>query len=127
MKIVRLLLLLVLLLFPHPGPLHLCPWYVDDQLGRVLSYLDESGLSENTVIVYSSDQGFFLGDHGWFDKRWMYEESFRTPLLVRWPGVIAPATSDAHLVQNLDFAQTGPLQSLMQAKEHMDGGFVMVR
>ena len=79
---------------------------VDDQLGRVLDYLDESGLSDNTVVVYSSDQGFFLGDHGWFDKRWMYEESFRTPLLVRWPGVIAPATSDAHLVQNLDFAQT---------------------
>jgi arylsulfatase A-like enzyme len=79
---------------------------VDDQLGRVLDYLDESGLSDNTVVVYSSDQGFFLGDHGWFDKRWMYEESFRTPLLVRWPGVTSPAALDSHLVQNLDFAQT---------------------
>ena len=79
---------------------------VDDQLGRVLAYLDESGLADNTVVIYSSDQGFFLGDHGWFDKRWMYEESFRTPLIVRWPGVTAPASEDAHLVQNLDFAQT---------------------
>jgi len=79
---------------------------VDDQLGRVLAYLDESGLADNTVVVYSSDQGFFLGDHGWFDKRWMYEESFRTPLIVRWPGVTPPSTEDSHLVQNLDFAQT---------------------
>ena len=79
---------------------------VDDQLGRVLAYLDDSGLADNTVVVYSSDQGFFLGDHGWFDKRWMYEESFRTPLIVRWPGVTPPASEDSHLVQNLDFAQT---------------------
>ncbi|MGD8329390.1 MAG: sulfatase [Acidobacteriota bacterium] len=79
---------------------------VDDQLGRVLDYLDASGLADNTVVVYSSDQGFFLGDHGWFDKRWMYEESLRTPLIVRWPGVTAPASIDDHLVQNLDFAQT---------------------
>ncbi|MCH7823528.1 MAG: DUF4976 domain-containing protein [Acidobacteria bacterium] len=79
---------------------------VDDQLGRVLAYLDDSGLADNTVVVYSSDQGFFLGDHGWFDKRWMYEESFRTPLIVRWPGVTAAASEDSHLVQNLDFAQT---------------------
>ncbi len=79
---------------------------VDDQLGRVLAYLDDSGLADNTVVVYSSDQGFFLGDHGWFDKRWMYEESFRTPLIVRWPGVTPPSTEDSHLVQNLDFAQT---------------------
>jgi len=79
---------------------------VDDQLGRVLDYLEASGLADNTVIVYSSDQGFFLGDHGWFDKRWMYEESFRTPLIVRWPGVTPPGSVDEHLVQNLDFAQT---------------------
>jgi arylsulfatase A-like enzyme len=79
---------------------------VDDQLGRVLDYLDESGLADNTVVVYSSDQGFFLGDHGWFDKRWMYEESFRTPLIVRWPGVTPAGSIEEHLVQNLDFAQT---------------------
>jgi len=79
---------------------------VDDQLGRVLDYLDASGLADDTVVVYSSDQGFFLGDHGWFDKRWMYEESLRTPLIVRWPRVTAPGSVDEHLVQNLDFAQT---------------------
>ncbi len=79
---------------------------IDDNLGRVLAYLDEAGLAENTVVVYTSDQGFFLGDHGWFDKRWMYEESLRTPLIVRWPAVVqAGAVSDA-LVQNLDLAQT---------------------
>ena len=79
---------------------------VDDNLGRVLDYLDESGLAENTVVVYTSDQGFYLGDHGWFDKRWMYEESLRTPLLVRWPGVVAPGSINEDLVQNLDFAET---------------------
>jgi arylsulfatase A-like enzyme len=79
---------------------------IDDNLGRLLDYLDESGLAENTVVVYSSDQGFFLGDHGWYDKRWMYEESLRTPLVVRWPGVVRPGSENADLVQNLDFAQT---------------------
>ena len=79
---------------------------VDDNLGRLLDYLDQSGLATNTVVVYSSDQGFYLGDHGWFDKRWMYEESLRTPLIVRWPGVVAPGTENADLVQNLDYAET---------------------
>ena len=79
---------------------------VDDGVGQVLDYLDENGLSENTIVVYTSDQGFYLGEHGWFDKRFMYEESFRTPLLARWPGVIKPGTSNSDLVQNLDFAQT---------------------
>ncbi len=79
---------------------------VDDNMGRLLDYLDQSGLAENTVVIYSSDQGFYLGDHGWFDKRWMYEESFKTPLLVRWPGVTEPGTENTELVQNLDFAQT---------------------
>ncbi len=79
---------------------------VDDNIGRVLTYLDESGLSDNTVVVYSSDQGFYLGEHGWFDKRWMYEESMRTPLIVRWPGKVAPGSSNDNLVQNLDYAQT---------------------
>jgi arylsulfatase A-like enzyme len=79
---------------------------VDDNLGRVLDYLDRSGLAESTLVVYTSDQGFFLGDHGWFDKRWMYEESLRTPLLARWPGVIAAGSERSELVQNLDLAQT---------------------
>ena len=79
---------------------------VDDNLGRVLDLLDAEGLSENTVVVYMSDQGFFLGDHGWFDKRWMYEESLRTPLLVRWPQGIPAGSARDELVQNLDIAQT---------------------
>src|SRR5688500_9033778 len=83
-----------------------CVQSVDDNIGRVLKYLDESGLAENTIVIYTSDQGFFLGDHGWYDKRFMYEESLRTPLLVRWPGTIKPGSSDEHIVLNLDFAQT---------------------
>ena len=79
---------------------------VDDNLGRVLDYLEQSGLAKNTVVIYSSDQGFYLGDHGWFDKRWMYEESLKMPLIVRWPGVTAPGSENRDLVQNLDFAET---------------------
>ncbi|MFQ5505004.1 MAG: sulfatase [Planctomycetota bacterium] len=83
-----------------------CVAAVDDGVGRILDYLDQSGLAANTIVIYSSDQGFYLGDHGWYDKRWMYEESLRTPLLIRWPGVVRPGSEDRHLVQNLDFAQT---------------------
>ncbi|MFW5759950.1 MAG: sulfatase [Cyclobacteriaceae bacterium] len=79
---------------------------VDEGVGKVLDYLDESGLAENTIVVYTSDQGFYLGEHGWFDKRFIYDESFKTPLLVRWPGVIQPGTVNTQMVQNLDFAQT---------------------
>lgn len=83
-----------------------CVSAVDDQIGRVLDYLDESGLAENTMVIYCSDQGFYLGEHGWFDKRWMYEESLRTPCLVRWPGVIEPGTYNEDIVSPLDFAST---------------------
>ncbi|MFN4259294.1 MAG: sulfatase [Gemmataceae bacterium] len=83
-----------------------CIASVDDNLGRLLEYLDESGLAKNTVVIYSSDQGFYLGDHGWYDKRWMYEESLRMPLIVRWPGVTKPGSVNTDLVQNLDFAET---------------------
>jgi len=83
-----------------------CIAAVDENIGRVLKYLDESGLAQNTVVVYSSDQGFYLGEHGWFDKRWMYEESLKTPLIVRWPGVTKPGTRNKQLVSNLDFAET---------------------
>ena len=79
---------------------------LDDQVGRILSELDKAGLSKNTIVVYSSDQGFFLGDHGWFDKRWMYEESLRTPLIVKWPGVTKPGSRNTDLVMNLDLAET---------------------
>ena len=79
---------------------------VDDGVGEVLDYLEENGLSENTIVVYTSDQGFYLGEHGWFDKRFMYEESFRTPLLIRYPKEIKEGTVVNELVQNLDFAPT---------------------
>ena len=79
---------------------------VDDNLGRVLEYLDETGMADNTIVIYSSDQGFYLGDHGWYDKRWMYEESMRMPLIVRWPGVVEAGSENDDLVQNLDFAET---------------------
>ncbi len=79
---------------------------LDAAVGQVLAALDQAGLDENTLVVYTSDQGFFLGDHGWFDKRWMYEESLRTPLLARWPGVIAPGSVNRDLVMTLDLAQT---------------------
>ena len=79
---------------------------VDENVGRLLDYLEQSGLAENTVVIYSSDQGWYLGEHGWYDKRWMYEESFRTPLIVRWPGVTKAGSKNSDLVQNLDYAQT---------------------
>ncbi len=64
---------------------------VDEGVGRVLDYLEENGLVDNTIVVYTSDQGFYLGEHGWYDKRFMYEESLRTPLVVRYPAEIVPA------------------------------------
>ncbi len=79
---------------------------VDDNVGRLLHYLDENDLTDNTLIIYTSDQGFYLGEHGWFDKRFIYDESFKTPLLARWPGKIEPGSSSDLMVQNLDFAQT---------------------
>ncbi|MEM7790930.1 MAG: sulfatase [Verrucomicrobiota bacterium] len=79
---------------------------IDESVGAILDYLKESGLDQNTIIMYSSDQGFYLGEHGWFDKRFMYEESFRTPLLVSWPGVTQPGSVNRDLVQNIDFAET---------------------
>lgn len=79
---------------------------VDESVGRLLDYLETNGLDENTLVVYTSDQGFYLGEKGWFDKRFMYEESFGTPLLMQLPGTIAPNQKIGALVQNLDFAQT---------------------
>ncbi|ASV75567.1 Choline-sulfatase [Thermogutta terrifontis] len=83
-----------------------CVAGVDRNVGRVLDYLDQSGLAENTIVIYTSDQGFYLGEHGWFDKRFMYEESLRTPLLVRWPGHTPPGSVCEKMVLNLDFPET---------------------
>jgi len=94
---------------------------VDDNVGRLQDYLEEAGLDENTIFIYSSDQGFYLGEHGWFDKRFMYDESYRTPLLVRWPGVVKPGSTSSELVSNLDFAQTFLDIAVAQANPEMQG------
>src|SRR5678810_1142929 len=99
-----------------------CVQSVDDNVGRLMEYLKANGLDKNTIIIYTSDQGFYLGEHGWFDKRWMYEESFRTPLIVKWPGVTNKKAVSNSMVQNLDFAETIldmaglPIPSDMQEK-----------
>jgi arylsulfatase A-like enzyme len=87
----------------------------------VLDYLDDRGLADNTVVVYTSDQGFFLGDHGWYDKRWMYEESLRTPMLFRWPATVAPGSRNRDLVQNLDLAETFLDLAGVEVPEAMQG------
>jgi arylsulfatase A-like enzyme len=79
---------------------------VDESVGQILDYLDKTGLAENTIVVYTSDQGFYLGEHGWFDKRFMYEESMLMPLLMRYPGYIEPGTVIDKLTQNIDYAPT---------------------
>ncbi len=79
---------------------------IDTSVGRVLDSLETLGIADNTVVVYASDQGFYLGEHGWFDKRWIYEESLRTPLLVRWPGETDPGAASQLIVSNLDLAPT---------------------
>lgn len=83
-----------------------CIASVDESVGQLLAYLDESGLADNTVVIYTSDQGFFLGENGWFDKRFMYDVSMQTSLLVRWNGKIKPGSVSNALVQNIDFAPT---------------------
>lgn len=83
-----------------------CVKAVDEGVGRVLDYLDREKLTDNTIVLYASDQGFFLGEHGWFDKRWIFEESVRTPCLIRWPGVARPGTSSERLTSLLDVAPT---------------------
>lgn len=83
-----------------------CIQGVDDGVGRILDWLDEAGLAENTIVIYSSDQGFYLGEHGWFDKRWMFEESLKMPFVIRWPGVIPPGVKSTALIQNIDYGPT---------------------
>ena len=83
-----------------------CVQSVDDNIGRFLEFLDQSGLAENTIVVYTSDQGFFLGEHNMFDKRFMYDESLRTPFVIRWPKHIKPGSVNEKIILNLDFAPT---------------------
>jgi len=83
-----------------------CIAAVDKSVGAVLDFLKDNGLDKNTIVVYTSDQGFYLGEHGWFDKRWMFEESLKTPLLIQWPGVIKSGSVNNDMVSPLDFAET---------------------
>ena len=95
---------------------------VDENIGRTLAYLEESGLAENTIVIYSSDQGFYLGEHGWYDKRWMFEESLKMPFMIRWPGVTKAGTEPEAMIQNIDYAPTflemagAPIPADMQGK-----------
>ena len=98
-----------------------CIASVDDSVGQLLDYLDKSGLADNTIVVYVSDQGFYLGEHSWFDKRFMYEQSLRTPLVIRWRGVVKPGSVDDHMVSNVDFAETFLDAAGIAAPEDMQG------
>jgi len=102
-----------------------CISSVDDNVGRVLDYLDTNKLSDNTMVIYTSDQGFYLGEHGWFDKRFIYDESFKTPLLVRWPNEIKAGITNEEMVQNLDFAQTMLEAAQIEAPDDMQGESLM--
>lgn len=79
---------------------------MDRNIGRILDYLDATGLAQNTIVIYTSDQGFYMGEHGWFDKRFMYEESLRTPFVMRYPGKIKPGSVVKDMIVNIDFAPT---------------------
>jgi uncharacterized protein len=83
-----------------------CVSALDDSVGRVMQYLDDNDLADNTIVIYTSDQGFYLGEHGWYDKRWMYEPSLRTPMIIHWPGVTEPGSTSDLMVQNIDMAPT---------------------
>jgi arylsulfatase A-like enzyme len=99
-----------------------CVKGIDENVGRLLKYLDETGLATNTIVVYASDQGLFLGEHDWFDKRWIFQESLRTPLIIRWPGAVAAGSVCKKIVSNLDIAETFleaagvPVPSRMQGR-----------
>ena len=83
-----------------------CVASIDDNVGRLLEYVDEEEIGEDTIVIYTSDQGFFLGDHGWYDKRFMYEESLRMPFLIRYPREMAPGTVNRNMILNVDFPAT---------------------
>jgi arylsulfatase A-like enzyme len=98
-----------------------CVASVDDNIGRVLDFLDANGLRDNTLVIYTSDQGFFLGDHGWYDKRFMYEESLKMPFIARWPGVIRPGSKQDGIVINTDFAPTFMEMAGLKVPSDMQG------
>ncbi|MFM2179800.1 MAG: hypothetical protein RL015_3898 [Verrucomicrobiota bacterium] len=98
---------------------------VDEALGKLLDFLDAEGLSDNTLIMLSSDQGFYLGEHGWFDKRWIYEESLTTPLLVRWPGVAKSGSMNSHMVSIIDFPETFLEAAALPVPADMQGRSLM--
>ena len=98
-----------------------CVRSVDDGIVQILETLDELGLADNTIVIYSSDQGWYLGDHGWYDKRWMYEESLKTPLLVRWPGSVEAGSVNEDIVSNLDFAETFLELASVEVPANMQG------
>ena len=98
-----------------------CIASVDESVGQILNYIDESGLSENTMVIYTSDQGFYLGENGWFDKRFMYDVSMQTPLLMKWKGKIKPGSVNTSLVQNIDFAPTMLDVAGVKAPDWMQG------
>lgn len=83
-----------------------CVKAVDDGVGRVMDTLKSTGLDENTIVIYASDQGFYMGEHGWFDKRWIYEQSLHMPFIIRWPGVVKPGQRFTPFIQNIDYAAT---------------------
>jgi N-acetylglucosamine-6-sulfatase len=98
-----------------------CIRAVDESVGQLLDYLDESGLAKNTIVIYSSDQGFYLGEHGWYDKRWMFEESLAMPFLIRWPGVVEPGVRSKALIQNIDYAPTFLEAAGVEVPENIQG------
>lgn len=98
-----------------------CIASIDDNVGRMLDYLEQEGLSEDTIVIYTSDQGFFLGDHGWYDKRFMYEESLRMPFVIRYPRKISQGTSSGHMVLNVDFAPLFLSYAGVEVPESMQG------
>lgn len=98
-----------------------CIASVDDNVGRLLDYLDQEGLTEDTIVIYTSDQGFFLGDHGWFDKRFMYEESLRMPFVIRYPRAIQPGGVCDRMILNVDFAPTFLHYAGLPIPEDMQG------
>ena len=98
-----------------------CVKAVDEAVGKMLKFLDDEGLAKNTLVIYASDQGFYLGEHGWFDKRWILEESLRTPMLARWPGMTKPGTVNKNLTSVLDFAQTFLDAAGVEAPRDMQG------
>ena len=98
-----------------------CVASIDDNVGRLLDYLEEEGLAENTIVVYTSDQGFFLGDHGWYDKRFMYEESLRMPLLIRYPQAVDAGSVNDQMVLNVDFTPTLLAYAGVEIPAHFQG------